>query len=60
MPGQSAYAGLDLAEAVAALADHHYEHRTRHISAAEHEILLRAAEALRWESDPSDARRDLD
>ncbi len=47
MPGTDHYASLTLAEAVKELADVHFDPRTRHISQAEHEILVRAAEELR-------------
>lgn len=46
MPNRVAYDGLTLADAVRELAERHYEQRTRHISADEHQLLLRAADLL--------------
>ena len=47
MPKESYYDGLVLSEAIEALAEHHYEQRTRHLSTIEYEMLRRAAEQLR-------------
>lgn len=46
MPNRQYYAELSLAEAVRAMAEHHYNPRTRHISRDEYELLLRAVSAL--------------
>ncbi|MGI8758396.1 MAG: hypothetical protein ACR2K0_03735 [Acidimicrobiales bacterium] len=46
MARRQTYEGLSLAEAVRVLADGHYEARTRHISADEHQLLLQAADVL--------------
>jgi hypothetical protein len=47
MPSASFYEGLDLASAIEALAEHHHESRTRHISCREYELLLKAVSELR-------------
>lgn len=46
VPNRASYVDLTLAEAVRQLAERHYEQRTRHISADEYQMLLRAAEVL--------------
>lgn len=46
MPNRAIYANLTLAEAIRELADRHHEPRTRHISADEYQLLVRAAEVL--------------
>ena len=46
MPKAEEYEGLTLAEKVRHFAEHHKEHRTRHISKDEYEILIDAATAL--------------
>ncbi len=46
MPNSTYYSGMTLADAVRKLAEHHYDRESRHISAAEHALLVRAAEAL--------------
>lgn len=46
MPSRASYADLTLAEAIRQLAERHHEQRTRHISADEYQLLLRAAEVL--------------
>jgi hypothetical protein len=46
MPGEEAYAGSTIGDALRAIADHHYAIANRHISAAEHDVLLRAADLL--------------
>ena len=46
MPSRSTYQELSLADALRAIALHHSEPRTRHISFDEREVLLRAADAI--------------
>ena len=46
MPTRKHYAGLALCDAVRKLAEHHGAKRTRHISEAEVELLLRAADVI--------------
>lgn len=47
MPDRTKYQGKSLADALDAFAEHHYEERTRHISADEYELLKQAVAALR-------------
>ncbi len=46
MPGELEYRGMSLAQALRHFAELHFDPRTRHISQAEYELLLRAATAL--------------
>ncbi len=46
MPGRDDYEGMSLGQAVRWLAERHHEHATRHISADEYQLLLRAADVL--------------
>jgi hypothetical protein len=46
MPGGDYYDGLSLSAKVLKLGQHHFEHSTRHISAAESEILADASRKL--------------
>jgi hypothetical protein len=49
MPSKNDYQDLTLAQAVRQLAEHHYDHRTRHLSSDEYQLLLRAADAINRE-----------
>ena len=51
MPRENYYAGMTLDEALARMAEFHFDPDTRHISAYEHELLLRAIEALQHQHD---------
>lgn len=46
MPDRTKYEDLSLGQALRELAELHYQARTRHISADEREMLLRAADQL--------------
>jgi hypothetical protein len=46
MPDRDYYEGRPLVDRLQAFAEHHFELRTRHISRYEHEMLIRATEAL--------------
>ena len=46
MPDRDYYQGRNLADRLRALAEHHFELRTRHISRFEYEMLLGAAEVF--------------
>jgi hypothetical protein len=46
VPKREDYEGMTLGEKVRHLAEHHKEHRTRHLSRDEYDILMDAATAL--------------
>jgi hypothetical protein len=52
MPDRDFYAGLSLREQLRRFAEHHYDEKTRHISADEHEMLLQMSDALPDDEDP--------
>ena len=56
MPDRDYYEGRPLVDRLRAFAEHHFEVRTRHISRYEHEMLMRAAEALDQSGDQEHSR----
>jgi len=46
MPGREYYEGLNLADQLRRMAEHHFDTRTRHLARFEYELLLKAADRL--------------